>query len=90
MPLPRGRCAGKYTEEARAAATEGVVVLDLIVDEHGRARDITAVEGLPHGLTEAAIAALQACTFTPGERNGQPVPVRIRGFKVRFFMTEGQ
>lgn len=90
MPLPQGRCAGKYTEEARAAATEGVVVLDLIVDEHGRGRDITVVEGLPHGLTEAAIAALRACTFTPGERNGQPVPVRIRGFKVRFFMTEGQ
>jgi protein TonB len=90
MPLPLGRCAGKYTEEARAAATEGAVVLDLIVDEHGRARDITVVEGLPHGLTEAAIAALRACTFTPGERNGQPVPVRIRGFKVRFFMTEGQ
>jgi hypothetical protein len=22
MPLPQGRCAGKYTEEARAAATD--------------------------------------------------------------------
>lgn len=88
MPLPQGRCAGKYTEEARAAATEGVVVLDLIVDEHGRARDITVVEGLPHGLTQAAIEALRACTFTPGERSGQPVPVRIRGFKIRFLMEE--
>ena len=90
MPLPLGRCAGKYTDEARAAATEGVVVLDLIVDEHGRARDITVVDGLPHGLTQAAIVALTACSFTPGERNSQPVPVRVRGFKIRFVMSEGQ
>ena len=89
MPLPQGRCAGKYTDEARAAAVEGVVVLDLIVDEHGRARDITVVEGLPHGLTQAAIAALTACSFTPGEKDGQPVPVRVRGFKIRFLMQEG-
>jgi TonB family protein len=90
MPLPQGRCSGKYTDEARTAATEGVVILDLIVDEHGRARDITVVSGLPHGLTEAAIAALTACSFTPGERDGQPVPVRVRGFKIRFVLSEGQ
>ena len=90
MPLPQGRCAGKYTAEAHAAAIEGVVVLDLIVDEHGRARDITVVAGLSHGLTEAAIAALTACTFSPGERNGQAVPVRVRGFKIRFLMQDGQ
>ena len=90
MPLPQGRCSGKYTEEAHAAAVEGVVVLDLIVDEHGRARDITVVEGLPHGLTQAAVTALTACKFTPGERDGQPVPVRVRGFKIRFVMEGGQ
>ena len=89
-PQPLGRCAGKYTQEALAAATEGVVVLDLIVDEHGRTRDISVVEGLPHGLNEAAIAAARACTFTPGERKGQPVAVRIRTFKVRFVMPEAQ
>ncbi len=90
MPLPQGRCAGKYTDEALAAATEGVVVLDLIVDERGHARDITVVEGLPHGLTQAAIAAISACTFTPGEKAGQPVPVRLRGFKIRFVLPDGQ
>lgn len=90
MPLPRGSCSGKYTDEARAAATEGVVVLDLIVDEHGRARDVTVVEGLPNGLTQAAIAALTACSFTPGERDGQPVAVRVRGFKIRFLLAEAR
>jgi TonB family protein len=90
MPLPQGNCSGKYTDEARAAATEGVVVLDLIVDEHGRARDITVVDGLPNGLTQAAIAALTACRFSPGERDGQPVPVRVRGFKIRFVLAEAR
>lgn len=86
MPLPRGRCAGKYTDAAREAGVEGVVVLDLVVDETGRAREITVVERLPHGLTEAAVAALQACRFEPGERAGTRVAVRVRGFKIRFLL----
>lgn len=88
MPLPLGVCPGKYTDEAHAAAIEGVVVLDVIIDEHGRAHDVTVVSGLPHGLTQAAIAAVTACKFSPGERNGQAVPVRIRGYKVRFVMED--
>lgn len=89
MPLPQGRCAGKYTDAARAAGTEGVVVLDVVVDETGRTRDISVVSGLDHGLTDAAIAALRACRFSPGERAGQPVAVRVRGFKIRFLLGEG-
>ena len=88
MPLPRRRCSGRYTEEARAAGIEGTVVLDLVVDEEGRARDIKVVKGLGHGLTAAAVAALKRCRFTPGERNGKAVPVRVRGFKIRFFLQD--
>jgi protein TonB len=90
MPLPQGRCSGKYTEEARGAAVEGTVVLDLIVDEQGRARDIKVTQGLGHGLTQAAIAALGDCRFAPGEKDGRPVPVRVRGFKIRFVMNDAQ
>jgi protein TonB len=86
MPLPQGRCAGKYTDEALRAAVEGTVVLDLIVDEKGRARDIKVVSGLGHGLTEAAVAAVKECRFSPGEKEGTAVPVRVRGFKIRFVL----
>jgi periplasmic protein TonB len=86
MPLPQGRCVGKYTEEAKRAAIEGTVILDLIVSETGRVRDIHVVSGLEHGLTEAAIAAIKECRFSPGEKDGAPVPVRIRGFKIRFML----
>lgn len=84
MPLPTGRCFGKYTDDALAAGIEGTVVLDLIVGEDGRARDIQVAEGLGHGLTQAAITALRDCHFTAGEKDGKPVPVKIRGFKIRF------
>lgn len=90
MPMPQGRCSGKYTDEARSAAIEGTVVLDLIVDEQGHARDIKVVQGLDHGLTQAAITALQGCSFAPGEKDGHPVAVRVRGFKIRFVLADAQ
>jgi protein TonB len=88
MPLPQGRCVGKYTEEAKRAAIEGTVILDLIVSETGRPRDIRVVSGLEHGLTEAAVTAVKECRFSPGEKDGTPVAVRVRGFKIRFLMQD--
>jgi protein TonB len=90
LPLPQGRCFGQYTDDARAAGLEGTVVLDLTVDEKGKAFDIVIVEGLGHGLSDAAKRALTACRFTPGEKDGKPVPVRIRGFKVQFALQEAR
>jgi protein TonB len=88
MPLPKGRCTGRYTDEARQAAVEGTVVLDLVVDEEGRTREIKVVQGLGHGLDQAAIEALRTCRFSPGQRKGQTVPVRIRGFKIHFYLQQ--
>jgi len=88
MPLPQGRCAGRYTDEARTAGIEGTVVLDLVVGENGRVREVSVVSGLDHGLTAAAITAVKECRFSPGEKDGTPVPVRVRGFKIRFVLGE--
>ncbi len=88
LPLPQGRCFGKYTDEARAAGLEGTVVLDLIVGEDGHVRDIQVVSGLAHGLTATALAAIRDCTFTPGEKDGKAVAVRIRGFKVTYVLPD--
>lgn len=90
MPVMRHRCRGAYTAEARQAEIEGTVVLDLLVDEEGHAREIKVVEGLGHGLDEAAVAALRACPFVPGEREGKPVVTRIRSFKIRFFLQDDE
>ena len=88
LPLPQGRCFGQYTDDARKAGVEGTVVLDLVIGEDGRVRDIDIISRLGHGLDQAAVAALRACRFTPGEKDGQRVAVRVRGFKVRFALSD--
>ena len=91
MPLPKGgEPEAKYTEKAREAGLEGVVIFDLVVDEHGRARDIKVVQGLGLGLTEAATREVRRMEFWPGERNGTPVPVRLRGLKIRFRLRDNE
>ena len=90
MPLPIGTCAGKYTEEAHQTGLEGTVILNIVVGEDGVVRDVKVAQGLGLGLTEAAVRAAKACRFTPGERDGKPVPVRVSRFKIRFVMAEAE
>lgn len=86
MPLPQGRCEGRYTPEALRAAIEGTVILDVVVGETGRVREVHVVSGLGQGLTDAAVSAIKGCRFSPGEKDGKPVPVRIPGYKIRFLL----
>lgn len=90
MPSPVGLCAGQYTDEARRAGLEGTVILDVVVGEDGWVRDVTMVQGLAQGLGEAAVRAIKSCRFTPGERDGKPVAVRVRRFKVVFSLGEAK
>ena len=41
-------------------------------------------------LRLVTIEALRDCHFTPGEKDGKPVPVRVRGFKIKFVLAEAQ
>ncbi len=66
-----------YSEEARKARHQGVVVLWAVVDEAGRVREIQISKSLGLGLDEQAIRAVQNCRFKPAERFGKPVPVRF-------------
>lgn len=88
MPTLRGKCEGKYTDAAREAGIEGTVVLDLVVDAEGNAQEVVVVKGIGHGLDESAVATLKKCKFAAGERNGQPVAVRIRAFRIRYFLGD--
>lgn len=65
----------EYTAEARAAAVEGKVVLDLTVCEMGKVKEVEVVEPLSHGLTESAVAAAKKWKFEP-PKDGEVV-VRI-------------
>jgi TonB family protein len=65
----------QYSEEARSAKYQGTVLLRIVVDVDGKAKDIDVVNGLGLGLDEQAVVAVQRWKFKPGEKDGLPVPV---------------
>jgi TonB family protein len=65
-----------YSEEARKAKLSGSVMLSVVVDTEGRARNIRVVKSLGMGLDEEAIIAVNQWRFRSGMKGGQPVNVR--------------
>lgn len=70
MPLPM------YTEAARKARVEGIVMLQAVVRKNGTVDSFRVVRGLGYGLDESAINTIATkWRFKPGTLNGQPVDV---------------
>ncbi|MCA1620850.1 MAG: TonB family protein [Acidobacteria bacterium] len=62
-----------FTEQARRFWVTGTVRLRAILWAGGEVRQIAVVRGLPHGLTQKAIAAARAIKFEPAQKGGRPV-----------------
>ncbi len=69
LELPRPA----YTDEARALAIEGKVRIRITVDEHGNVVAAEVLEGLGHGLDDAALAAARSARFEPSLSCGKAV-----------------
>jgi protein TonB len=68
----------KYSEEARKAKYQGLVLLQVIVSAEGHATNIQVVQGPGLGLEEQAVAAVKMWRFKPAMGpNHLPVPTRI-------------
>lgn len=67
-----------YPPAARAAQVEADVGLELIVDASGRVADARVVRPAGYGFSESALAAVRQYRFTPAQRAGAPVRVRMR------------
>jgi protein TonB len=74
-PAITARSEPRYTEPARAARVEGVVVVEAIISKDGRVEQVRVIKDLPMGLGDEAIAAVKKWRFKPATLNGQPVEV---------------
>jgi TonB family protein len=65
----------QYSEEARSAKYQGTVLLKVVIDVDGKAKDMEVVHGLGLGLDEQAVLAIRQWKFNPGMKDGLQVPV---------------
>jgi TonB family protein len=68
----------QYTEEARRNQITGTVMLRVVFSSAGQVEQIRAVQTLPFGLTERAIAAARQIKFLPATKSGHPVSVYMQ------------
>lgn len=68
-----------YTPEAMRARVEGEIGLEAVVGTDGKPSAVRVTKSLDteHGLDASAVAALEQWVFTPGLKDGDPVPVKI-------------
>jgi protein TonB len=65
----------QYTEIARKARVQGVVIVQAIISKDGRVENVKVLKGLGMGLDQAAVDAIKKWTFEPATLNGKPVAV---------------
>ena len=68
----------QYTEEARRNQISGTVMLRAVFASSGEVIQIRALNTLPFGLTERAIAAAHQIKFVPAMKSGRPVSVYMQ------------
>lgn len=74
-----------YPHMAQQAGVQGLVILEAVIGENGRVRDVRVLRSNPL-LDQAAVDAVRQWQFTPTLLNGEPVPVVMTvtvAFKLR-------
>jgi len=65
-----------YPSIAQMAAIDGIVILDAIIDEHGRVQSLKVLRGHPL-LAKAATDAVQQWEYEPLKLNGRPTAFEL-------------
>lgn len=83
--LPTNEIKSKivYPPLANKQGIEGIVYLELYIDQKGELRNIIVLKDPGYGFADAAIKALEGMKCIPAKANGIPVAVRYR-YPIRF------
>lgn len=76
-PRPTYTPEPEFSEEARHARFQGIVVMKVVVNKTGNIVRIKLEKALGKGLDENAMEELKSWRFEPATRNGQPVAVEM-------------
>ncbi|HKD79367.1 MAG TPA: energy transducer TonB [Candidatus Angelobacter sp.] len=68
----------EFSEEARKAKYQGVVVLSIVVGTDGRVHSPQVIRSLGMGLDEKAIEGVKTWKFDPSKKDGRPVAVQMQ------------
>ncbi len=74
-PVVIKRVEPKYTDLARKAHQQGIVIVEAVIDKDGNVDKVRMIKGLPMGLSEAAEEAVRQWKFKPATLNGEAVDV---------------
>lgn len=77
-PQPLNTVEAEFSDEARRAKYQGVVLIQMIVDAQGNPQNPRVIRPLGMGLDEKALEAVRKYRFKPAMKDGKtPVPVMI-------------
>ncbi len=76
-PKYRDRVQPQYPDQARAANIEGKIRIEVTINTEGDVVDARVIQGLGHGLDEAAVVAMKRTKFHPSMKCGKPVATTI-------------
>jgi protein TonB len=76
-----------YPPLANKQGIEGVVYLEVYIDQNGLIRNVKVLKDPGYGFAEAAVKALQGLKCIPAKANGISVAVRYR-YPIRFVLKK--
>lgn len=82
MPSVLSEVRPFYPQRARDERQEGIVTMDVLIDEKGNVRQVSLIDG-PEIFRPVALKAMKEFKFRPAKVEGNPVSVRIR-YTLRF------
>ena len=87
-PMSIAALKPQYPYRARRMGIEGYVTVQFLVDQEGKAREVTVVDAEPEGIFEGSVRkTVPRWRFKPGKKDGRPVDTWVE-MTIRFGMED--